>query len=119
MAFNYGDLDLAEKCYQRAIIDAQVLGEIDNKMKCMLELSRNVYMIWGGRYREAKNNYDSILEYSINVKDDGLRIQVLSELANYYDVTENNYDKSRRLSYMTAYHYLTVNNQRINPFLPQ
>lgn len=99
MAFNYGDLDLAEKCYQRAIIDAQILGKVDKKMKCILELSRNVYMIWEGRYHEAKNNYDSILEYSINVKDDYLHVQVLSELANYYDVTDNCYDKSLSILY--------------------
>jgi len=96
MASNYGDLDLAEKCYQRAIIDAQVLDEIDKKMKCILELSRNVYMIWDGRNHEAKNNYDSILEYSTNAKNHDLQVLVLSELANYYDVTENNYDKSSR-----------------------
>ena len=97
IAFNYGDLDLAEKCYQRAIIDAQALGKIDDKMRSMLELSRNVYMIWDGRHEEAKNNYQSIYEYSINLKDYNLQTLVLSELANYYDVTENNYDKSLRI----------------------
>jgi hypothetical protein len=63
MAFDYGDLDLTEKCYQRAINDAQALGKIEKKMRCMLELSRNVYMIWDGRHEEAKNNYQRIHEW--------------------------------------------------------
>jgi tetratricopeptide (TPR) repeat protein len=97
VAFNYGDLDLAEECYQRAIIDAQVLGKTDKKMYCLLELSRNVYMFWGGRHDEAKKNYDSIRDYSIKVGNHDLEVLVLSELAKYYDVTENNYVESLRI----------------------
>jgi tetratricopeptide (TPR) repeat protein len=57
-----GDLDLAERCYKMAIDDAEKLGNLENKMRRIHNLSWSVYYVWG-RYDEALDKYHSILKY--------------------------------------------------------
>ena len=47
-----GDLDIAERCYNIAIEDAEQLQNIYNLLYCYVDLSHNVYIVWG-RYEEA------------------------------------------------------------------
>jgi tetratricopeptide (TPR) repeat protein len=94
LASNYGNLDLVERCYLRAIIDSRELGRIDEEMKCILNLSRNVYMYWKNRENEAKSHYDNVLKYSVHKKDYNLQALVLLELVNYYNIVKNDYDEA-------------------------
>jgi tetratricopeptide (TPR) repeat protein len=67
-ACEHGDLDLAERSYKRAIDNAKILGWIDCNMKCILEITNNIYYVWG-KYDTAYDNYQNVSKYFDNVKD--------------------------------------------------
>ena len=41
-----GGLDVAERCYKRAIADAGYLERIKDEMDCLYSMTSNVYYIW-------------------------------------------------------------------------
>ncbi len=72
-----GDLNIAEKCYIRAIKDAQEIQKegapdvsdyLANEMWCRNELALRVYETWG-RYNDALINYNSFLEHAKQVNN--------------------------------------------------
>jgi tetratricopeptide (TPR) repeat protein len=79
-ASKIGDLDIAERCYKRAIFNAEYLGHIKDKMECLYYMTRNGYDIWG-RYEEAASNYQSLLKYYDSINDSRMRVSILSNIA--------------------------------------
>ena len=51
-ACQIGDLDLAERCFLRAIDDADAMGHSTDKLKSVFQLATKVHIVWG-RYEEA------------------------------------------------------------------
>lgn len=76
-AFKMGDIDLAERSYERAIKDAEHLGKINDKMKCTYELTKSVYF-YQGRYAEAFDNYQELSKYFSRFND----IRYLAMISN-------------------------------------
>jgi len=68
MAVKVGDLLTAEKCYLRAIEDADKMHDMDKKNSCIHDLTATVYLIWG-LYKEAYTNFEVLLSY-YKQKDD-------------------------------------------------
>ncbi len=77
-ASRIGDLDIAERCYKRAIDDAKYLGRLQDEMDCLLDMTATVYSVWG-RHKEALSNYQSLLEYYDKVNDTGKLARVLND----------------------------------------
>src|SRR5215204_2552389 len=78
-AQNIGNLDLAERCYRRALKDAEKLNLSDHKIVSMVNLSHNVLIIWG-RLDEALKNYETILAAN---KDENNLLRIV-----YYDLSQ-------------------------------
>ena len=89
-----GDLDLAERCYKMAIDDAEKLGNLEGKIKCIHDLSWRVYYLWG-RYDEALAKYQYVLKYS---KDIGNRSKQSIVLNNMGLIYQNRGDYDTALS---------------------
>src|SRR5215204_1047247 len=83
-AQNIGNLDLAERCYRRALKDAEKLNLSDHKIVSMVNLSHNVLIIWG-RLDEALKNYETILAAN---KDENNLLRIV-----YYDLSQIYYIK--------------------------
>jgi len=81
-AYNIGDLDIAERCYKRAIDDAKHLDRTEDEMKCIFYLSRILY-VWG-RYKEALDNYEYLQSYCIKNNDNKLLPKVLYGLSEIW-----------------------------------
>jgi tetratricopeptide (TPR) repeat protein len=94
-AFKIGDLDIAERCYKRAIFDAEYLGHIKDKMECLYDMTRDVYDIWA-RYEESLSNYQSLLEYYASANDSQKRSAVLNNIALIHD-KKGEYDQALEL----------------------
>jgi len=75
-----GYLDIAERCYKRAIADAKYLGRLEDERACLLKMTRNVYTIWG-RYEDALSNFHSLLKYYDEVNDRGNQARLLNNIA--------------------------------------
>jgi len=92
-----GDLDLAERCYNRAIDDAEQLGRIDQMMECFLDLTHDVYITWG-RYHEAYGNYQDLLKFfQIDSEQHVLVLNYMAQLhyiKKQYDEALKNYEES-------------------------
>ena len=83
-ASSIGDLDLAERCYKRAIDDSEhIEGFEDKKMNLILDLTNYVFVVWG-RYEDAGDNYQLLLKYYSDVKNDQGRANVLSSIAKMH-----------------------------------
>lgn len=87
-ASSKGLLDLAERCYNRAIDDAKEMGQIADLMRCTLEKTSNVYYVWG-RYEEAIEKYEDVLKYYSNIGDQSNTARVLHQLAMIYSHRDN------------------------------
>ena len=61
-ASEIGDLDLAERCYNRALNDARQMKRPDDEMACLFSLTSDVYTTWG-RIDEALVRYQTLQEY--------------------------------------------------------
>ena len=85
-----GDLDLAERCYSRAIDDAEQLGSIGEMMECFLDLTHNVYITWG-RYQEAYGNYLDLLKFF--QEDSEQHVLVLNYVAQLHYIRKQ-YDEA-------------------------
>lgn len=72
LATNDGNLDLAERCYKKAIEDAKDLRRIGDMMKPLHDMSRRVYFIWG-RYDVACENYQTVLDYYRKLGSRGMK----------------------------------------------
>jgi tetratricopeptide (TPR) repeat protein len=79
-ASKIGDLDLAERCYKRAIDDAKYLGRLQDEMNCLWDTTQNVYYVWG-RYEESLSNYQSLLKHYDKVNGRGNRARLLNNIA--------------------------------------
>jgi tetratricopeptide (TPR) repeat protein len=90
-----GDLDIAERCYKRAIADAKYLGRLQDEMDYLLDMTINVYSVWG-RYEEALSNYQSLLKHYDKVGDSGMRARVLNNIAWIHD-NKGEYDQALKL----------------------
>ncbi len=84
-AFKIGDLDVAERCYRKAIDDAKNLGRPKDEMDCMFHMTQNVYDTWA-RYNESMSNYQHLLEYYDSVNNILMEAAVLNNIAIIYDV---------------------------------
>jgi tetratricopeptide (TPR) repeat protein len=74
-----GNLDLAEKCYMRALTASRNLNNSGYEMDTIFSLTANVYQIWG-RYGEAIANYETLLKYYKKNKDKANISQILNSL---------------------------------------
>jgi tetratricopeptide (TPR) repeat protein len=83
-AVQRGELDVAERCYKRAIDDAKYLGRVQNEMECLFGMTTNVYLVWG-RYEESLSNLQSLLKYSDKVNDREMRASALNGIALIHD----------------------------------
>jgi len=98
-----GDLDIAERCYKRAIADAKYLGRLEDERACLLKMTRNVYTIWG-RYEDALSNFHSLLKYYDEVNDRGNQARLLNNIAviherkGEYEQALNLYNESLKIS---------------------
>lgn len=90
----YGDYDLGERCYRRAIEAAEKLMRVDYKMKSMRGLAF-VYAIWG-KYDESLNLYSTLLKYYSDARDFENKAGILTHLADIYD-KKGNYDRALEL----------------------
>ena len=79
-ASKIGDLDIAERCYKRAIADAEYLGKVKDNMDCLYYMTANIYDVWA-RYEEAVSNYQSLLKYYDSANDSSMRAAVLNNMA--------------------------------------
>ncbi len=79
-ALTIGDLDVAERCYKRAIVDAKELGNLEYEIRCVANLSSHVYRVWG-RYDEAFKNFQAVLEYYRDIGDRRGQATVLNSIA--------------------------------------
>jgi tetratricopeptide (TPR) repeat protein len=96
IASSVGDLDLAERCYKRAINDAEQIEHFeDKKMKCILDLTNSVYVVWG-RYNDAYDNYQLLLKSFSDIKSDKDRANVLSSIAKLHYIKQE-YDEALRV----------------------
>lgn len=82
-AARIGELDLAERCYLRAIEDAVNLGDDKSKMDLIFELTRNIYYTWG-RYEESVENYKQLLKYYSENGNEGNLAVTLNNLGIIY-----------------------------------
>jgi tetratricopeptide (TPR) repeat protein len=94
-ASKIGDLDIAERCYKRAIAEAEYLGHIKDRMDCLFYMTKNVCDIWA-RYEESRSNYKSLLEYYDNANDSHLRSAVLNSIAIIHD-NKGEYEQALKL----------------------
>jgi tetratricopeptide (TPR) repeat protein len=94
-ASKIGDLDVAERCYKRAIDDAEYLGRVKDKMDCLYNMTTNVYSVWG-RYEEALSNYKSLLEYYKSVNDSNMLAAVLRRMG-WIHYRKGEYDQAMEL----------------------
>ena len=94
-ASKIGDLDIAERCYKRAIAEAKYLGHIKDSMNCLFYMTQNVYDIWA-RYEESLSNYHSLLEYSDSTNDSYMQAAVLNNIAEIHS-DKGEYDQSLTL----------------------
>jgi tetratricopeptide (TPR) repeat protein len=86
-----GDLDLAEKCYNRAIIDAHVLQtnaesydseQLNLEIECLNDLARDVYITWG-RYDEALKIFEKSLSF---YKQKGIPAFIIATMSNIGEI---------------------------------
>jgi tetratricopeptide (TPR) repeat protein len=94
-ASKIGDLDVAERCYKRAIDDAKYLGRLQDEMHCLLNMTNNVYYVWG-RHEEAFYNYQSLLNYYDKVNDPVMRARILNNIAAMHN-NKGEYDQAMEL----------------------
>ena len=94
-ASNIGDLDIAERCYKRAIADAEYLGRIKDKMDCLYDMIRNVYSVWA-RYEEALSNYQSLLKYYDSINDSRMQVSVSNSIALIHHI-KGEYEQAMNL----------------------
>jgi len=94
-ASNIGDLDVAERCYKRAIADAEYLERIEDKMQCLYEMTGNVYSVWG-RNNEALTNYQLLLEYYDSINNTEMRGRLLNDMATML-CKKLDYDQAMKL----------------------
>ena len=91
-ASKIGDLDIAERCYKRAIAEAEYLGHNKDKMDCLYDMTINVYDTWA-RYEESLSNYQSLLEYYDSANDSYMRASVLNNIAGIH-FNKGEYDRA-------------------------
>lgn len=102
-ASKIGDLLTAERCYKRAIDDAKNLGRIQDEMDCLLNMTINVYNVWG-RYEEALSNFRSLRGYYNRVHDSRMQALLLNNigLIHYrvgeYDIAMELYNQGLEIS---------------------
>jgi tetratricopeptide (TPR) repeat protein len=117
-ASKIGDLDVAERCYNRAIADAEYLGRIQDEMKCLLNITNAVYYVWG-RYEESLSNYAKLLDYYGNINNHVIKAAVLNNIGmihykkSEYDQALDKYNQSLEISKRLGDLYttgLTLNN---------
>jgi tetratricopeptide (TPR) repeat protein len=82
-ASRIGDLDIAERCYIRAINDATQLDDNKKKLDSLYSLTADIYSEWG-RNEEAYNNYLILLEYYRNTDDKRKIVSVLLGMAGIH-----------------------------------
>jgi tetratricopeptide (TPR) repeat protein len=80
VASKMGDLDLAERCYRRAIDNAYNLGNNIAHVVCLINLSRNVLNIWN-KYDDSIANYRWILN-NFSPRDEVSEIILMIDLAH-------------------------------------
>ena len=99
-ASSIGDLDLAERCYERIIDDSTEEKDI---FDAYLELAHDIYIVWG-RYDEAYAIYEKLLEHNSSYQS----AQIFSYMAQIhyikreYEIAMEYYDKSFSLAKDTA-----------------
>ena len=99
-ASSIGDLDLAERCYERIIADST---EVQDTLDAFLELAHGIYIVWG-RYDEAYAIYQKLLKHSSSYQS----AQIFSYMAQIhyikreYEIAMEYYDKSFSLAKDTA-----------------
>ena len=91
-ASKIGDLDIGERCYKRAIAEAEYLGHNRDKIDCLYDMTINVYDTWA-RYEEALSNYQSLLEYYDSANDSYMRASVLNNIAGIH-FNKGEYDRA-------------------------
>jgi len=97
-ACDIGDLDLAERCYKRAIADAeQLVGHIYDKIGCINDISYKVYFVWG-RYDEAYKNFQDVLKYFQDIGDRQYQAGALNNMALIHE-TRGEYDQAHIIIY--------------------
>ena len=96
LILNLGDLDIAERCYKRAIAEAEYLGHIKDSMDCLFYMTKNVYNIWA-RYEESLSNYQSLLEYYDSANDSCKRSASLNNIALIHS-KKGEYDQALSLT---------------------
>jgi tetratricopeptide (TPR) repeat protein len=93
-ASQIGDLDLAERCYKRAIVDAEHLENTDSKLNCIIGLNKNAYEVWS-RYDEALKNYYDILDQK---EDVDWKAAVQLNIADIH-IRQRKYDEALEILY--------------------
>jgi len=94
-ASKIGDLNIAERCYKRAIADAEYLGKVKDNMDCLYYMTTNVYDVWA-RYEESLSNYQSLLKYYISANDSRMRAALLNNIA-MMDGKKGEYEQALKL----------------------
>ena len=87
-----GNLDLAEKCYHRALEASRKLENYDYEMNVIFSLTAGVYSTWG-RLNETIINYEILLEYYKIKKDKGNISIILNNLGIIHD-NKGEYDEA-------------------------
>jgi tetratricopeptide (TPR) repeat protein len=98
-----GDLDLAERCYNRAIDDARQMDSRLDEMSCLFSLTTNVYITWG-RFDEALVNFQILLKYYHETNDSQMysrslhNIGLIHKKRGEYDQAIEKYNESLEIS---------------------
>jgi tetratricopeptide (TPR) repeat protein len=102
-ASRIGELDLAERCYLRAIDDFAALGDDESKMDLLFDLTTNVYLTWG-RYDESIRTYKQLFEYYSRKGDQhGIartlhQLGIIDENRGQYDAALEKYNESLEIA---------------------
>jgi tetratricopeptide (TPR) repeat protein len=97
-AAKIGDLDIAERCYNRCLDSSSkdtVNIKEDDKMDCIFEISKDVYMSWG-RYDEAYQEFQKLLIY---YKDKQREDKVADTLGSIGAICSYKGDRDQALKY--------------------
>jgi tetratricopeptide (TPR) repeat protein len=93
--FSTGALDTAEKCFLRAVDDADALKDYDSMMAAKSWLAE-VYRIWG-RMEDSYNTNQETLEYYRSKKDHKTEALILRNLA-LIEQNRGEYEKAEKLN---------------------
>jgi tetratricopeptide (TPR) repeat protein len=94
-ASNIGDLDLAERCYNRALDDARQMVKREDEMSCLFSLTANVYTTWS-RNDEASANLQILLKYYTETKDSQMQARSLNAIGSIHG-NKGEYDEAIKL----------------------